>query len=65
MMWVILGLDFRNGVVRKIGDGMKMRFWKEKWGGNSTLWDAFPRLFSLSNKKISIGRGSLGVEGCD
>lgn len=31
-----------------MGDGRKTRFWLDKWLGNSTLKDIFPRLFIVS-----------------
>ncbi|CAL5443483.1 unnamed protein product [Camellia sinensis] len=33
------------------GDGNRIRFWIDKWLGNVSLKDEFPRLFSLSTDK--------------
>lgn len=46
------GRWFRGGVVRKIGDGMGTRFWKDEWVGFGVkLLDVFPRLFSVEVEK--------------
>jgi hypothetical protein len=45
---------FTNGVIRKLGNGLKTSFWRDKWAGDFTLKDRFPRLFSISNKKNEV-----------
>ena len=34
-----------------VGDGKKVRFWKDKWCGTTPLCDAFPSLFALATFK--------------
>jgi hypothetical protein len=45
---------FTNGVIRKLGNGLKTSFWRDKWAGDFTLKDRFPRLFSISNQKNEV-----------
>jgi hypothetical protein len=45
---------FANGVVRKMGNGLKTSFWRDKWAGDIPLKDRFPRLFSISNQKDAV-----------
>lgn len=48
---------FRDGLVRKIGDGMGTRFWEDEWVGCGVkLKVAFPRLYTLEvNKSCWVG----------
>lgn len=34
-------------VLKKLGDGSSIRFWKDTWFGDCSLEQLFPRLFSL------------------
>ena len=34
-----------------VGDGKKVRFWKDKWCGTTPLCEAFPSLFALATSK--------------
>jgi mannosylglycoprotein endo-beta-mannosidase len=43
--WVV------DNIVRRLGNGLSIRFWKEVWIGDSPLCLMFPRLFSLSLQK--------------
>lgn len=36
---------------RRIGNGLKTRFWLDKWLGDDTLKERYPRLFSLAIHK--------------
>jgi hypothetical protein len=38
----------RDIITKKLGSGDGTRFWVDKWVGNNTLSDLFPRLFSVS-----------------
>lgn len=39
----------------KVGDGSKVKFWKDLWRGIDALATSFSRLYSLSlNKNISV-----------
>ncbi|MCH99327.1 ribonuclease H protein, partial [Trifolium medium] len=42
---------FSQGVIKKLGNGEQTSFWKDKWVGDTTLKDRFPRLFSISTQK--------------
>ncbi|GKV05161.1 hypothetical protein SLEP1_g17203 [Rubroshorea leprosula] len=42
---------FKEGVVKKIGEGKDMLFWHEKWVGDRSLKEKFNRLFNLSSEK--------------
>jgi hypothetical protein len=47
---------FTNRVRRKIGNGMKTSFWKDRWLGEMYLFNLFPRLYSLSSCKEAMVR---------
>ena len=34
-----------------VGDGEKVRFWKDKWCGTIPLCEAFPSLYALASNK--------------
>jgi hypothetical protein len=34
-----------------IKDGSEIRFWKDKWLGNATLWEQYPALYSIVRHK--------------
>ena len=37
-----------NKVAFSVGDGRRVRFWKDKWCGNNALCDSFPPLYALA-----------------
>lgn len=37
-----------------LGNGSKIRFWKDLWWGNSKLEDAYPRLFHIALQKNAM-----------
>ena len=37
-----------KGVVFMVGNGMRVRFWLDKWCGDESLKDTFPSLFALA-----------------
>ena len=39
-----------------VGDGSKVRFWKDVWGGEEALCITFPILFSLAVRKDALIR---------
>ena len=39
-----------------IGDGSRVRFWKDVWGGEEALCITFPTLFSLAVQKDALIR---------
>jgi hypothetical protein len=41
---------FGSNISNKIGDGVDINFWKDKWMGTETMKDLFPDLFSKTNK---------------
>ena len=49
-----------------VGDGRRMRFWKDKWCGNNSLCDSFPSLYALAYSKdawVADCRDPWGEEG--
>jgi hypothetical protein len=44
---------FACNVFKKLGNGVNTSFWCDKWIGESTLKDRFPRLFSISSQKLA------------
>ena len=55
-----------NNVSFSLGDGKRVRFWKNIWCGNSSLCEAFPSLFDLAVSKdawVADCRDSMGEEG--
>ncbi|KAF5197149.1 hypothetical protein FRX31_013265 [Thalictrum thalictroides] len=42
---------FREGVTCKLGNCARIRFWHDKWMGNSDLASQFPRLLTLTTRK--------------
>jgi hypothetical protein len=41
-----------NAIGKKVGDGASTSFWNEKWIGEQTLRQRFPRLFGISLQKF-------------
>jgi mannosylglycoprotein endo-beta-mannosidase len=55
--WVV------ENIVRSLGNGLSIRFWRDVWIGDSPLCLKFPRLYSLSMQKdVCVGE-LLMVEG--
>ena len=52
-----------------VGNGRRVRFWKDRWCGDSLLCESFPSLFALSTEKEAwvadvrdpLAEGSWGV----
>ncbi|XP_057793258.1 uncharacterized protein LOC131009871 [Salvia miltiorrhiza] len=42
---------FRENMVLQVGEGESTRFWKQRWVGERSLEDMFPRLFHLNSNK--------------
>jgi hypothetical protein len=49
--WVDSTNWLEEGMVRRLGNGMNTRFWKDVWIGDSPLCIKFPRLYSISLQK--------------
>ncbi|KAL7212420.1 hypothetical protein ACSBR2_015161 [Camellia fascicularis] len=47
----ILGF-FQSNSTLVLGDGLRLRFWLDRWAGNVCFKDEFPRLFLLANHKF-------------
>ena len=45
------GSLLQNKVVFFVGDGRRVKFWKDKWCGNFALCDSFPSLYALAVSK--------------
>ncbi|RVW55706.1 LINE-1 retrotransposable element ORF2 protein [Vitis vinifera] len=61
------GLLLLNNVSFSVGDGKRVRFWKDKWCGNTPLCEAYPSLFDLAVSKARRLRtvGTLGEDGVE
>lgn len=60
---------FYDGLKHKLGMGNEVRFWQEKWNGQWTLRDLFPRLYSLTINQggrgcrfRTVGQQQMGME---
>ncbi|RVW35391.1 hypothetical protein CK203_077022 [Vitis vinifera] len=42
------------GVLKKLGKGMRVSFWKDKWCGAAPLCDSFPALFAIATFKEAL-----------
>jgi hypothetical protein len=42
---------FSQQAIKRIGNGLQTSFWKDRWIGNFSLLERFPRLFSISTQK--------------
>ena len=48
--------DFRKGIRFGVGDGRKVRFWRDVWCGDRYFGTRFPVLFGLVNdKEVAVG----------
>ncbi|PNX78255.1 ribonuclease H [Trifolium pratense] len=45
---------FLDEVVKKMGNGAQTSFWKDKWIGDVSFYDKFPRLYSISTQKEDL-----------
>nr|GEW60056.1 RNA-directed DNA polymerase, eukaryota, reverse transcriptase zinc-binding domain protein [Tanacetum cinerariifolium] len=45
------GFDLLSYCTKRIGDGNGTRFWYDKWVGDKSLMESFPRLFALEEDK--------------
>ena len=55
-----------KNITFSMGDGRRVRFWKDKWCGNNTHHDYLPSLFALAVSKdawVADFWDSLGEEG--
>ena len=54
-----------NNIVFSMGNGRKVRFWKDIWCGDEALCDSFPSLFDLvvSKKEWVVEVWDPSVEG--
>ena len=44
-------MEFSKRVAFKVGDGRRVHFWKDRWCGEDSLDEAFPRLYYLASSK--------------
>ncbi|GJW03090.1 RNA-directed DNA polymerase, eukaryota [Tanacetum coccineum] len=65
---VVKGIDLRNSICFKLGNGEKARFWEDRWFDGVPLKTRFPRLYALELcKDITVaskflwGIGGLGI----
>jgi exonuclease III len=53
-----------DAITRKMGNGMRIRFWEDVWLEDSPLCSKFPRLFALSlQKEVCVGNMMEEVDG--
>lgn len=45
---------FSGSVKLKLGDGKKLKFWKDKWRGPWQLMEMFPRLFVAATDQNEV-----------
>ena len=45
-----------------VGDRKRIKFWKDRWCGDCSLYVAFPSLFSLANVKEAWVEDLWGLE---
>ncbi|GKB35519.1 RNA-directed DNA polymerase, eukaryota, reverse transcriptase zinc-binding domain protein [Tanacetum coccineum] len=49
------GTDLMGFIHRKMGNGVDIRFWEDKWRGDNTSQSDFPRMYALETQKnISV-----------
>ncbi|GJR00675.1 RNA-directed DNA polymerase, eukaryota [Tanacetum coccineum] len=49
------GTDLMGFIHRKMGNGVDIRFWEDKWRGDNTFQSDFPRMYALETQKnISV-----------
>ena len=46
---------FKTRIGFKVGFGKKVKFWKDKWYGDSSLRESFPKLYSIASFKDALG----------
>ena len=45
------GSFLNNKIAFSVGDGRRVRYWKDKWCGDDALCDSFPSLYALATSK--------------
>ncbi|GJY80765.1 RNA-directed DNA polymerase, eukaryota, reverse transcriptase zinc-binding domain protein [Tanacetum coccineum] len=45
------GTDLMGFIHRKMGNGVDIRFWEDKWRGDNTFQSDFPRMYALETQK--------------
>jgi hypothetical protein len=45
---------FLNYISFKVGDGLRINFWHDNWGGDSALKCSFPEFFALARNKEAL-----------
>ncbi|GJT05587.1 hypothetical protein Tco_0840049 [Tanacetum coccineum] len=55
------GFDFISHCKRRVGDGLRTRFWNDLWISDGLLYDIFPRLFALEMDKEVLVAVKLGA----
>ena len=44
-------LGMHSSLAFRVGNGRRVRFWKDKWCGDEPLYESFPSLFAISRAK--------------
>ena len=59
---------FVTKVSFSVGEGKRVKFWKDRWCGNEPSCDSFPSLYGLASSKeawvANMWDQSLGSSGC-
>ena len=58
------GLFFSRHILYDIGDGSRVKFWQDRWCGETSLADRYPNLFRFyRNKDASVAELMLSTNG--
>ncbi|XP_009771107.1 uncharacterized protein LOC107812284 [Nicotiana tabacum] len=49
-----LRTDFLQKITYRVGNGSHVKFWEDKWIGNTTLREPYPRLYQIASRENSL-----------